>query len=93
MILPLLLSGSLVLQVNLVKAHGGSKYHWDEVKVLEVVENKSDHKIRIGEKMMIAHYGWDPGIAEGESVVQLVPYNDAKDHPWKLTPKDPPKKD
>ena len=73
----------VVVRVELLESRGGSKYHWQTVKVLHVFKNETDETIP--ESVQVAHYGWNPGVPEGRSTLYLVYYNESKpEYGWKL---------
>ncbi|HUU02228.1 MAG TPA: hypothetical protein VM425_12360 [Myxococcota bacterium] len=72
----------VVMRVKLIKAQGGSKYHWDLVKPIEVYKNES--KRSFDKQFTVAHYGWEKGIPEGVSTIYLEPYGEPKTNHWKL---------
>lgn len=63
---------TVVLRVERVAAEGGSKYHWDEVRPLEVIKNDSTQTFDA--PLRVAHYGWHAGVPEGVSTIYLEPY-------------------
>ncbi len=71
-----------VLRVKLHKALGADKYAWYRVKVLKVLKN--DSKQAFGETLDVAALSTRPGVPVEECTLYLEPYNDQKDHPWKL---------
>lgn len=72
----------VVLRVRLKTSHGGSKYQWDEVEVLEVIENKSGREIE--NPLQVASYSWNNGMPAGECTIYLEPYRLPEDDLWKL---------
>src|SRR4051794_26172712 len=71
-----------VVRVKLQKPLGADKYAWYRVKVLKVLKN--DSKQTFGETLDVAALGTSPGVPAEECTVYLEPYNEEKDHPWKL---------
>ena len=73
----------LVLRVEMVKFHGGSKYHWATVNIVEVLKNTTDDLFT--DKLKIAMRGTGKRLSHGESIIYLVRYNDEQpEHGWKL---------
>ena len=72
----------VVLRVRLVDNQGGSKYHWQVVENLEIIKNESSHEI--GNRVLVAHYGWEPGIPAGVSTIYLNPYSELTRDRWRL---------
>ena len=52
------------------------------MKVLKVLKN--DSKQTFGETLDVAALSTSPGVPAEECTVYLEPYNEEKDHPWKL---------
>jgi hypothetical protein len=71
-----------VLRVKLQKSLGADKYAWYRVKVLKVLKN--DSKQQFGEALDVAALSTSPGVSAQECTVYLEPYNNEKNHPWKL---------
>lgn len=72
----------VVLRVRLVEDQGGSKYHWQVVEKLEIIKNEGSHKM--GNRVLVAHYGWEPGIPAGVSTIYLDPYSELASDMWRL---------
>ena len=76
-------NATLVIRARLVQSHGGSKCHWNTVEVRRTFKNETEEKIP--DTIEVAHYGWNPGIPDGESTLYLVRYNDQNpESVWKL---------
>ncbi|MBW1810431.1 MAG: hypothetical protein JRJ19_11795 [Deltaproteobacteria bacterium] len=73
---------TVVMRVKLIKAQGGSKYHWDLVEPIEVFKNVSGQSF--DKQFAVAHYGHEKGIPEGVSTIYLEPYGNPKAKHWKL---------
>jgi len=73
---------TVVLRVKLQKSLGADKYAWYRVKVLKVLKN--DLKQKVGETLDVAALSTNPGIPPEECTIYLEPYNNEKDHTWKL---------
>lgn len=71
----------VVLRVELIKASGGSKYHWDRVKPLQVLKNDSESTF--DQPLDVAHYGWNSGVPAGTSTIYLERYG-ADHQRWRL---------
>jgi hypothetical protein len=48
--------------LKLLQAEGGSNYHWDTVKVMDVIKNDSGRSI--SDALSGAHYGWNEGVPQ-----------------------------
>ncbi len=72
----------VVLRVRLVEDQGGSKYHWQVVEKLAIIKNEGSHKM--GNRVLVAHYGWEPGIPAGVSTIYLNPYSELARDRWRL---------
>jgi len=75
----------VILEVKLVQFHGGSKYHWQTVKPIRTLKNKT--KQTFDKPFRVANYGWDPSVPKGTSIVYLVPYGGRTDL-WRILPPD-----
>jgi len=73
---------TVVLRVERVADHGGSKYHWVTVRPLRVLKNTT--KARFTKPLRVAHYGGKPGVPTGTSTIYLEPYGDAAAKHWRL---------
>lgn len=73
---------AVVLRVRLVENQGGSKYHWQVVENLEILKNEGFHEM--GNRVLVAHYGWEPGIPAGVSTIYLNPYSEQTHDMWRL---------
>jgi hypothetical protein len=73
---------TVVLRVKLQKSLGADKYTWYKVKVLKVLKNGSNQKF--GEALDVAALSTRPGVPAAECTVYLEPYNNERNHPWKL---------
>ena len=71
-----------IAKVEYIQLQGGSKYTWENVRILQVLKNASTRKLE-GE-ISIAHPFQEPGIPKGVSIIYLVPYSDRPDSGWKL---------
>ncbi len=73
---------TVVLRVERVTDHGGSKYHWVTVKPLRVLKNAS--KAKLTKPLRIAYHGGKQGVPAGISTVYLQPYGDGASGHWLL---------
>lgn len=67
-----------VLRVKLVKPGEGSKYHWPVVEILDVFKDSSNYDLKTGDTLEVAHYGYEPGIPDGTSIVYLQYYGEIR---------------
>lgn len=72
----------VILEVELIEDHGGSKYHWQTVRPLRIIKNESKQQFK--EPFQVAHLGWEPGIPSGTSIIYLDLYNPERDDLWRL---------
>jgi len=72
----------VVLRVKLVRLGECNKYCWPEVEILKILQNKSDLPFK--NRLVVAHYSWEPGIPEGESTIYLERYNPRRNDQWRL---------
>ena len=75
-------SAAVVLRVELIEARGGSKYHWDQVRPVEVLKNDSQDSFEA--PFAVAHYGWNSGVPRGTSTIYLEPYGEPGQGHWRL---------
>lgn len=72
----------VVLRVKFEKFIGGQKFAWDEVSILGTLKNQTGRPF--AGLLQIGHYGWEPGIPQGECTVYLEPYAEGDESRWKL---------
>lgn len=73
----------VVLRVQWLRdGEAPSKYAWQEVRVLSVLKNDSEHTF--SNVVKIAHYNWTNGIPKAVCTVYLERYNSSSDDLWKL---------
>ncbi len=73
---------TVILRVERVVDHGGSKYHWVTVKPLRVLKN--DAKANFSKPLRVAYRGGKPGVPVGVCTVYLEPYGDGASGHWLL---------
>ena len=74
--------GALRVKLVRVGVRDCDKYCWTEVEILEVLQNKFGFSFK--NRLVVAHYSWEPGIPEGESTIYLVRYNPKSSDFWML---------
>lgn len=72
----------VVLRVERVAEHGGSKYHWVTVKPLRVLKDTT--KAGFTKPLRVAYYGGKKGVPAGISTLYLEPYGDGASGHWRL---------
>jgi hypothetical protein len=66
-----------VLRAKVSKFKGGSKHHWQEVVVLEVIKNLSDTEIKPGMVLQVSNLGWKKAMPKEECTAYLHDYRAA----------------
>ncbi|HYF48469.1 MAG TPA: hypothetical protein VEJ63_03635 [Planctomycetota bacterium] len=67
----------IVVRVKVSKYLHGDKHHWQEVAVLEVIQNLTDAEIKPGMTLQVSNLGWKKAMPAEECTAYLQDYRAA----------------